>query len=103
MNKEKVKGAIISALGITCVVDKVIYAHEEKVGTDAGWDIEFIDTNGQYRHWKQWYDGGEITMPKPDSFSKDDGGIYAVDGERRLIDSYGGDVTDLFHKYGYAI
>jgi len=103
MDKEKVKGAIISALGITCVVDKVFYAHEEKVGTDTGWDIEFVDTNGQYRHWKQWYDGGKITMPKPDSFSKDDGGIYAVDGERRLIDSYGGDVTDLFHKYGYAI
>ena len=103
MDKEKVKGAIISALGITCVVDKVFYAHEEKVGTDTGWDIEFVDTNGQYRHWKQWYDGGKITMPKPDSFSKDDGGIYAVDGERRLIDSYGGDVTDLFNKYEYAI
>ena len=102
MDKEKVKGAIISALGITCVVDKVFYAHEEKVGTDTGWDIEFVDTNGQYRHWKQWYDGGEIVFPKPDSVSGN-GGVYAVNGEKRLIDDYGGDVTDLFRKHGYAI
>ena len=102
MDKERVRGAIISALGITCVVDKVFYAQEEKVGTDTGWDIEFIDTNGQYRHWKQWYDGGEIVLPKPDSVSGN-GGVYAVNGEKRLIDDYGGDVTDLFRKHGYVI
>lgn len=35
---------------------------------DGVWDVEFIDTNGQYRHWKQQYDGGEyIRVPEDES------------------------------------
>lgn len=77
-----VRGATISAMGISVVVDKVLYAHHETIG----WDVEFIDTAGQYRHWKQWYDGGEIIFPT-----------------KRLINSQGTDCTDLFHKYGYKV
>jgi len=27
---------------------------------DGDVSIEFIDTNGDYRYWKNWYDGGTI-------------------------------------------
>ena len=27
-----------------------------------GWDIEFIDANGGYHHWKQHEDGGKLIM-----------------------------------------
>lgn len=97
--KEMVKGALIFCMGITCEVSEVKYAFKER----EGWDIEFIDTAGRYRHWKQWLDGGEITLPKPQKRGRGKGGIYAVNGEKRLINSFGGDVTDLFRKYGYTV
>lgn len=27
---------------------------------DFGWQIEFLDKNNNYGHWKQWADGGEL-------------------------------------------
>lgn len=77
-----VRGATISAMGISVVVDKVLYAHHETIG----WDVEFIDTAGQYRHWKQWYDRGEIIFPT-----------------KKLVNEHGVDCSDLFHKYGYKV
>lgn len=77
-----VRGARINAMGISVTVDKVLYAHHETIG----WDVEFIDTAGQYRHWKQWYDGGEIIFPT-----------------KKLVNNQGTDCTDLFRKYGYKV
>ena len=82
--RDSVKGATIICGGIVAVVDKVFYAYKER----EGWDIEFIDTNGNYRHWKQWDDLGVIRMPKRG---------------KRLINSQGTDCTDLFRKYGYNV
>lgn len=77
-----VRGATINTLGISVTVDKVLYAHHETIG----WDIELIDTAGQYRHWKQWDDGGEIIFPT-----------------KRLVNKYGIDCSDIFRKYGYKV
>lgn len=77
-----VRGARINAMGISVTVDKVLYAHHESIG----WDVEFIDTAGQYRHWKQWYDGGEIIFPT-----------------KKLVNEHGVDCSDIFRKYGYKV
>lgn len=77
-----IKGATIHCMDISVVVDKVLYAHHETIG----WDIEFIDTVGQYRHWKQWYDGGEIIFPT-----------------KKLVNEHGVDCSDIFRKYGYKV
>jgi hypothetical protein len=77
-----VKGAYIKCMGLVVCIDKVLYSHKEMYG----WDIEFIDTEGNYRHWKQWDDGGEIDFPK-----------------KKLINCYGSDCTELFRKYGYDV
>lgn len=29
-----------------------------------GWEVEFTDTNGKYRHWRQRLDGGELVRKK---------------------------------------
>lgn len=79
---KNIKGATIKCMGITACIDIVLYVYRER----EGWDIEFIDTTGHYRHWKQWYDGGEIYFPK-----------------KPLINSQGTDCTDIFRKYGYNV
>jgi hypothetical protein len=79
---KNVKGATIHCMGLSVVVDKVLYAHHENIG----WDVEFIDTAGQYRHWKQWDDGGNIEFPT-----------------KKLVNEYGVDYSDIFHKYGYKV
>ena len=67
-NSEKIlPGDKISALGEKAIVDKIIYQdffgykRAAAPGSDCfGFDIEFIDTKGNYRHWKQNQDGGNV-------------------------------------------
>lgn len=76
------KGTVINVpdLRITATVKQVLYS--ECFG--GLYDIEFIDSNDKYRHYKQWDDGGTVIFPK-----------------KRYVDYYGIDCTDLFEKYGY--
>lgn len=50
------KGDKIHCAGITVEIDKILYCDF----IFHSWDIEFIDTNGKYRHWKQNQDKGYI-------------------------------------------
>lgn len=76
------KGDKIHCMGITVEIDRILY---QDYYADA-WDIEFFDTSGNYRHWKQSLDGGQLIRRK-----------------KQLIDWYGVDVTDLFLKYNMPI
>lgn len=75
------KGDKIHCMGITVEIDRILFYDYYET-----WDIEFIDTKGHYRHWKQDYDGG-IFLPR----------------KRQAFDWYGTDVTDLYIKYGQPI
>lgn len=48
------KGDKIQLNGLVCIVDKVYYSDHY----EGFYDCEFIDTLGNYRHWKQYHDGG---------------------------------------------
>lgn len=48
-------GDKIQCMGITVTIGSIYYSD----CWDGVWDIEFKDTDGNYRHWKQYYDGGE--------------------------------------------
>jgi len=54
------RGDKICCNGITVEIDIIFsqdyYPHD-------GWDVEFDDTTGEYRRWKQYQDGGEL-IPK---------------------------------------
>ena len=50
------KGDKISALGLSFTVDRILY-QEYLCGA---FDCEFIDTKGNYHHWKQEFDGGNV-------------------------------------------
>ena len=75
-------GDKIRACGIIVTIDRILYQDFWR-----DWDIEFIDTDGNYRHWKQYFDKGEL-IPKK--------------GTKRYYDEYGTDCTDIFRKYGYC-
>lgn len=78
--KVDLKGAVVECMGIAAKIEKVLYAeHWDRYG----WDIEFIDDRGHYRHWKQYEDGGRLKKP--------------------LINPEGFDMTDVFRKYGYNV
>lgn len=49
-------GDMIRALGMTAIIGEILYQD----CYDGIFDIEFIDTQGVYRHWKQEYDGGRL-------------------------------------------
>ena len=95
-------GAKVTALGKTYEIAKVLYA---EYWERDGYDIEFLDPRGGYHHWKQWDDGGEIKfqMPRYVKVGEFEGGVFYKGEEKRLVDSYGTDCTDLFRKYGYNI
>lgn len=73
-------GDKIRCMGITVTIDRILYQDHWR-----DWDIEFIDTADNYRHWKQYFDGGEL-----------------IPGEKKYYDAYGVDCTDIFKKYGYC-
>lgn len=74
-------GDYITAYGHTYKVERILY---QDYWDRFGYDCEFIDDRGAYHHWKQWDDGGQVLKP-----------------EKKYIDCYGTDVTDVFKKYGY--
>ena len=49
-------GDMVCALGYCFVVGKIIYQDCFK----GNWDVEFLDDNGGYHHWKSEFDGGYI-------------------------------------------
>lgn len=57
-------GDKISCQGITCTVGEIFYSDryvEEKNGKyEVFYDVEFKDTNNNYRHWKSYFDGGKL-------------------------------------------
>ena len=64
-DRNKVRpGDVIKALGITAVIDKILYQehHEATKYHEEEWCVEFIDTNGNYRHYRSWLDGGEVIL-----------------------------------------
>ena len=50
-------GDKIKAMGMIITIDKIYYQSFDR---DSGWDIEFVDTNGVHRSYKQEFDGGEV-------------------------------------------
>jgi len=62
----KLTGCIINACGETAVIKKVLFQDVDFDYPMA--DIEFLDENGNYRHWQSWSDGGSLTL----HFEKED-------------------------------
>lgn len=59
-------GDKISAKGITCTIGEIFFNDryvEKKDGEYVVfYDIEFKDTNNNYRHWKSYFDGGKLIL-----------------------------------------
>ena len=57
---------IVPKLGIIATIEKLYYSfrciewHNEKQEYVKLYDVEFVDTKGNYRHWKSYFDGGYI-------------------------------------------
>lgn len=56
MKPEELIGKTITCQGVRATIAIVYYAE----CYDDLWDIEFRDTNGVLRNWKQEFDGGHI-------------------------------------------
>jgi hypothetical protein len=50
-------GDAVKCMGVTAIIDEILYQDYDYVD---GWDIEFVDDMGNYRHWKQYFDGGDV-------------------------------------------
>lgn len=50
-------GDVIKCGYIKCTVKEITFS---EVWEGDGHYVEFFDTNGNYRNWKQWIDGGEV-------------------------------------------
>ena len=55
-------GDKINAHGITVTIAKILYQeyYYDRWENSDDWDIELIDENGNYRHWRTWVDGGKL-------------------------------------------
>ena len=57
---------VVQKFGIRATIDKLYYSfrcvewHTERKEFVKYYDIEFVDTKGNYRHWKSYFDGGYI-------------------------------------------
>lgn len=60
MNEENLIGCTVRALGYEFDICKVLFADQY----NDLWDIEFLDENDHYHHWKQNLDGGTL-IPAP--------------------------------------
>lgn len=56
---EKGTEVVIKAMGMT-VKGTVLTADNWETAEAPNWYIELTDTKGQYRYWKQKYDGGQL-------------------------------------------
>lgn len=55
-------GDIVEYNGIRVVIKKILL--QEYYNNDNGFNIEFIDTNGNHHNWKQNIDGGHVISTK---------------------------------------
>ena len=58
-------GDVVVCCGIRATIKEIYYQDYydgPEWGPHQGWMIEFRDTEGNYRYWKQQYDGGHIEM-----------------------------------------
>lgn len=53
-------GDKICCKGITCTIDKISF--QEPWEWRNSYYLEFTDTNGNYKSWKQCFDGGEAVL-----------------------------------------
>lgn len=59
-------GDTIICKGVRATIAELYYSfrcvewHHEKKEFVKLYDVEFKDTNGKYRHWKSYFDGGHI-------------------------------------------
>lgn len=51
-------GDQITAMGQAATIWSILY--QDMYADPGERDIEFIDTDGNYRHWKECFDGGEV-------------------------------------------
>lgn len=83
-NKKARKGDFVYFRGQSFEIAKILFS--DWCGT---WNIEFIDTEGHFQHWNEYYDEGRLTQ------------ISATD--KRRVNRFGDDCTDLFLKYGQPL
>lgn len=58
-------GDIVTCQGIKAKIAAIHYQDFSPSDRNDGtcdWDIEFMDTEGNYRHWKSYFDGGSIKL-----------------------------------------
>lgn len=68
-------GDQITALGITATVWSILY-QDHCGGT---YDVEFIDDQDRYHHWKECYDGGTVTRSgEPGTYYRETSGAYGM-------------------------
>lgn len=69
--KEARKGDVVKAQGIHAEIEKIYYQDYDR--HENMWDIEFLDTTGHHRHWKQCFDGGELVQYKTAEEARENG------------------------------
>ena len=61
-----IEGDKITAYGLTFTVKHILY---QEFWFKDGYDCEFIDPKGNYHHWKQWEDNGNLLRWNGKQFS----------------------------------